>query len=252
MKVVNNVVGNGAIAQSIAAIAEKYPMTLFNCAGIPHPHLVSKESIKRENAHINHIIELSKDYDRLVHISTPAVLGHLSTPYDEVAKYEEGATAYGLQKRQNEQTLRDRIYQKLTIVRLFSFVSIKLRKQIIYDTIMKLKAGDGVFYISDCQRRCFVSEADFLKMMRFALDNKMQGTLNFTNSESTNLIEAVNYISKKLDYSGDLMFHSNSDTENYPSLISTTSRLFDSGYRLENVGLRALDEVITFHENFNI
>lgn len=247
-----NLIGNGAIGKSLTNVACDFPMTLFNCAGIPHPYFVNKKNIERENLHVKRLIKLAEGYERVIHISTPSVLGDLQHPYDENAKYGGNVTKYGLQKRHVEETLQNSIKDKLIIVRLFSFVSIHLQKQIIYDSIKKLSIGDGTFYVNPDQSRCFVSEIDFKNMIRFLLNNKMCGTINFTNSEPTNLIKAIKYIALKMNYTGSMQFLSNNDDKNYACLISTSSRLFIKGYKLERVGLSSLDEVINYHGYPNI
>ncbi|WP_340300691.1 hypothetical protein [Roseobacter sp. HKCCD5988] len=252
MIISSNVLGRGAIAQSLRHVASDYPGTLFNCAGIPHPSLMSDENIKREWSHIESIKNLAPYFDRIVHVSTPAVLGNFIEDYDESVEYGNGVTLYGYHKRKIEKSLCHSAKNNILIVRLFSFVSVQLKKQIVYDAIRKLKLGVRDFHISKEQKRCFVCEEDFISMMRFSLNNEFSGIVNFTNSEATHLINAVEYIAQGLNFHMKLKFHPNDDNLNYMSLASTKSRLFDRGYTVKYVGLCALDEVIRYYENNHI
>ena len=246
-----NLIGNGAVAKSITNIAYLFPSTLFNCAGIAHPDFVNKKNMEREYLHIENLITISKKYDNVLHISTPAVLGQLNKPYDENEPFGKNATQYGEHKRHVEEILFQKLKGKLIIARLFSFVSANLKKQIVYDSIMKMNAMDGFFCINPNQYRCFVSEHDFKNMVSVAIEKEMFGIVNFTNSEPVNLIEAIKYIAKKIKFKGELNFESNQNLNNYNSLVSTSSRLFNDGFNLKDVGCKAIDVAVEYHENHN-
>ena len=244
-------IGNGAIAQSLIKVAHVFPSTLFNCAGIAHPDFVNTKSMERENLHVAKVIALSEKYANVLHISTPAVLGQLNKPYNEDEPFGERATQYGRHKRHIEELLYQKLKDKIIIARLFSYVSGKLNKQIVYDSLMKMNAHDGLFFINPDQYRCFVSENDFKNMVSMAIEKKILGVVNFTNSEPVNLIETIKYIAKKIKYEGELTFHSNDNVGNYNSLVSTSSKLFVSGFVLQDVGLKAIDAAVGYYENHN-
>ena len=248
MEKINNLLGNGAVAACVEEVARDNPTTLFNCAGIAHPSQTTPNNIERENLHIERVIELSQSYERVVHISSPAVLGNQDT-FDEDSNYLSDVTPYGLHKRAIEGKLLNTISVKLIIGRLFSLTSKDLKKQLVYDAIIRIKSGDVIFKVDKQQYRCFVSAADFRGMISFALNKQLSGIINLTNTKSTNLVDAITYIANRLNYSGELTFVPNVDVKNYSSIVSTSSKLFSNGYILKDVGLEALDEVIRYHEN---
>ena len=77
------VLGTGSIAQALQGMNTTGQRVWINCAGVSHPDYMNQRNRNREREHLENIISQASSYDRLIHISTPAVLGNLSTDYSE-------------------------------------------------------------------------------------------------------------------------------------------------------------------------
>lgn len=243
------ILGNGAIAIALQNKVTSKHRILINCAGIPHPDKVNPDTKRRETTHLKNVIASHNDFDKIVHVSSPAVLGeqesHLPESFFPVGRLTE----YGKFKRTCEQRLHDNLGEKLLILRLFSYTSKDLKKQIVYDTFKKIQAGDFSFLLDENQRRSFVSEVDFVRMAQFSLDKNLSGIVNCTNSSNVLLTDVVKAIFNFFHVNQDPIFLPTRQSANYSNLYSDFSTLFDLGFKLNHVGVEAVLDTVSHYEN---
>jgi len=245
------VLGTGSIAQALQGMNTTGQRVWINCAGVSHPDYMNQRNRNREREHLENIISQASSYDRLIHISTPAVLGNLSTDYSEEQDQSDNLTEYGEFKRSSELKLINTLQKKVLVVRLFSYTSARLKKQIIFDTVRKIQSKSYEFYLEENQKRSFVSEIDFRRMVEFTLTQSFDGIVNYTNSKHTYLCDVVRTIFSHYNVEKSPVFIKPEHHNNYKNLYSDQSTLFDRGFVCKHIGLDAVQHTLDGYENHN-
>lgn len=246
------ILGKGSIAQALQNISFSNKRVWINCAGVAHPNYMTKKNQLRELQHLDDIISKSSAYDKLIHVSTPAVLGNLSSDYSENQESSENLTDYGKFKRSCEQKLICALGQRVLIVRLFSYTSASLKKQIVFDTVRKIKVNDYKFYLDKDQKRSLVSDVDLRRMVDFTLEKDFDGVVNYTNNQSVYLTDVIKTIFQNYKIEQRPVFLKPEHLTNYKNLYSNQSTLFDHGFMCKHIGLDAVLHTLEEYENHNL
>lgn len=175
---------------------------IIHCAGsssvtksIEDPAKDYQKTVGSTKAVIN-FIRTQKKKIKLIYISSPAVFGNSIKK-----KLLKPISPYGKNKLKSEKLLiklSKEMKLDLVIIRFFSLYGEGLKKQLLWDTLSKLKKKVFSFYGDGSETRSWMHISDAIKVINLAVENNIKG-LKIINAPGNDVLtnkEIINNIYK--------------------------------------------------------
>ena len=175
---------------------------IIHCAGsssvtksIEDPKKDYQKTVGSTKALIN-FIKIQKKKIKLIYISSPAVFGNSIKK-----KLLKPISPYGKNKLKSEQLLiklSKEINLEIIIIRFFSLYGEGLKKQLLWDTLSKLKKKVFSFYGDGSETRSWMHISDATSVVNLVLENSIRGVkiINAAGNNALTNKEIINNIYK--------------------------------------------------------
>ena len=170
---------------------------IIHCAGsssvtksIEDPAKDYQKTVGSTKAVIN-FIKSQKNKIKLIYISSPAVFGNSIKK-----KLLKPISAYGKNKLKSEKLLikfSKEMKLDLVIIRFFSLYGEGLKKQLLWDTLSKLKQKVFSFYGDGSETRSWMHISDAIKVINLAVENNIKG-LKIINAPGNDVLTNKEFI----------------------------------------------------------
>lgn len=187
---------------------------IIHCGGgssvsksLKNPKQDYEKTVKSTHSIIRYL-KSKKNKIKLIYISSPAVYGNTIKK-----KILRPISPYGKNKLKSEKLLIQfaRFNNcKITIIRFFSLYGEGLNKQLIWDTLQKLKKKNYTFYGTGNEKRSWMHVKDAVKIIKLSILNSKKkiriinapGNITLKNKAIINLIYKLCNIKKKPKFNG--------------------------------------------------
>lgn len=189
----------------------------------------------------SNVITTLKNYEALrdsgcnskfIYLSSSAIYGNSQKDLkeDDVAN---PLSVYGKNKLKAEGFLRNNASKDdipLLILRIFSVYGEGLKKQVMWDAVTKLATGNNSFKGTGEEIRDFISVADVIDFIHFAIKKDKTGVFNVGTGKATTIRYLIKKIARFIEYKDEILFDGNYNSFIQQRVVANIEKARSSGW----------------------
>lgn len=189
----------------------------------------------------SNVITTIKNYEALrdsgcnskfIYLSSSAIYGNSlkDLKEDDVAN---PLSVYGKNKLKAEGFLQNNASKDdipLLILRIFSVYGEGLKKQVMWDAVTKLTTGNNSFKGTGAEIRDFVSVADVIDFIDFAIKKDKTGVFNVGTGKATTIMYLIKKIARFIEYKDEILFDGNYNSFIQQRVVANIEKARSSGW----------------------